>query len=51
MRYLSASHYALHGLGHLYHPQVHDAVQGFIDTNPAGVSLKWLEQCRDCNVM
>ena len=42
---------ALHGLGHLYHPQVHDSVQGFIDTNPAGFSLKWLEQCRDCIVM
>jgi hypothetical protein len=42
---------ALHGLGHLYHPQVHDAVQRFIDTNPSGFSLKWLEQCRDCNVM
>jgi hypothetical protein len=42
---------ALHGLGHLYHPQVHDAVQRFIDTNPPGFSLKWLEQCRDCNVM
>jgi hypothetical protein len=42
---------ALHGLGHLYHPQVHDAVQRFIDANPSGFSLKWLEQCRDCNVM
>ena len=42
---------ALHGLGHLYHPQVHDVVQGFIDANPTGFSLKWLEQCRDCIVM
>jgi len=42
---------ALHGLGHLYHPRGHDAVQRFIDTNPPGFSLKWLEQCRDCNVM
>jgi hypothetical protein len=42
---------ALHGLGHLYHPQVHDAVQRFIDTNPTAYSLKWLEQCRDCNVL
>jgi len=42
---------ALHGLGHLHHPQVHDAVQRFIDTNPPGFSLKWLEQCRDCIVM
>ena len=42
---------ALHGLGHLYHPQVHDVVQQFIDTNPQGFSLKWLEQCRDGDVM
>jgi hypothetical protein len=42
---------ALHGLGHLYHPLVHHAVQRFIDTNPTGFSLKWLEQCRDCNVL
>ncbi|HTZ74527.1 MAG TPA: hypothetical protein VMB47_11445 [Candidatus Aquilonibacter sp.] len=42
---------ALHGLGHLYHPQVRDAVQRFIDTNASGFNLKWLEQCRDCNVM
>ena len=42
---------ALHGLGHLYHPKVHDTVQRFIDANPTGFSLKWLEQCRDCNVM
>jgi hypothetical protein len=42
---------ALHGLGHLYHPHVHDAVQHFIDANSSGFSLKWLEQCRDCNVM
>ena len=42
---------ALHGLGHLYHPRGHDAVQRFIDTNPSGFNLKWLEQCRDCNVM
>jgi hypothetical protein len=42
---------ALHGLGHLYHPQVRDAVQRFIDTNPTGFRLKWLEQCRDCNVL
>jgi len=42
---------ALHGLGHLYHPHGYDAVQRFIDTNPSGFSLEWLEQCRDCSVM
>ena len=42
---------ALHGLGHLHHPQVHPAVQRFIDTNPSGFRVKWLEQCRDCNVL
>jgi hypothetical protein len=41
---------ALHGLGHLYHPDVHDAVQFFIDTNPTKFRLEWLEQCRDCDV-
>ena len=42
---------ALHGLGHLHHPRVHDAVQRFIDMNPSGFSLRWLEQCRDCSVL
>jgi hypothetical protein len=42
---------ALHGLGHLYHPHVRDAVQQFIDTRESDFSLKWLEQCRDCDVM
>jgi hypothetical protein len=42
---------ALHGLGHLDHPGVHDAVQRFIDTNPPRFDLKWLEQCRDCDVL
>ena len=42
---------ALHGLGHLYHPNVHDTVQRFIDANPTGFSLEWLEQCRDCTVL
>jgi hypothetical protein len=47
----TSQHSALHGLGHLFHPSVHDTVQGFIDTNPTGFRLKWLEQCRDCDVM
>jgi hypothetical protein len=38
---------ALHGLGHLYHPDVYDVVQQFIDTQASDFSLKWLEQCRD----
>jgi hypothetical protein len=42
---------ALHGLAHLYHPEVRDAVQEFIDTNKSDFSLKWLEQCRDCDLM
>jgi hypothetical protein len=42
---------ALHGLGHLYHPNVHDAVQRFIGASPSGFELKWLEECRDCDVL
>jgi hypothetical protein len=42
---------ALHGLGHLYHPGVHDIVQTFIDANPGAFNSKWLEQCRDCVVL
>jgi hypothetical protein len=38
---------ALHGLGHLHHPDVHDVVQQFIDTHRSDFSVKWLEQCRD----
>ena len=47
----SSQQSALHGLGHLYHPKVHDTVQRFIDSNPTGFELKWLEQCRDCRVL
>jgi hypothetical protein len=46
--------YALHGLGHLHHPGVHDLVQEFINANPGAFSsdgLKWVEQCRDGTVM
>jgi len=42
---------ALHGLGHLYHPNVHDAVERFIAAGPTGFKLKWLEECRDCDVL
>jgi hypothetical protein len=46
--------YALHGLGHLHHPGVHDLVQAFIDANRGAFSsdgLQWVEQCRDGTVM
>jgi hypothetical protein len=42
---------ALHGLGHLQHPGVHDLVQRFIETSGAELGLKWLEQCRDGSVL
>jgi hypothetical protein len=42
---------ALHGLGHLHHPEVHDTVQRYIDTHKSEFPLKWLEQCRDCTVL
>ncbi|MFZ0737574.1 MAG: hypothetical protein WCA98_11230 [Candidatus Acidiferrales bacterium] len=38
---------ALHGLGHLHHPGVRDAVQHYIDANKSELPLLWLEQCRD----
>jgi hypothetical protein len=47
----SSQQSALHGLGHLYHPSVHDTVQRFIDSNPTGFEIEWLEQCRDCRVL
>jgi hypothetical protein len=47
----SSQQSALHGLGHLYHPSVPNIVQRFIDSNPTGFELKWLEQCRDCRVL
>lgn len=39
---------ALHGLGHLHHPGVHDVVQQFIDTRRSDFRMDWLQQCRDC---
>jgi hypothetical protein len=46
--------FALHGLGHLHHPDVKSLVQNFIDENrqklnPQG--LVWMEKCRDGTVM
>ncbi len=42
---------ALHGLGHLHHLGVHDLVQRYIETSGAELRLKWLEQCRDGDVL
>jgi hypothetical protein len=41
---------ALHGLGHLHHPEVRETVQHYIDANNSEFSLAWLEQCRDGTV-
>jgi hypothetical protein len=38
---------ALHGLGHLYHPDVCATIQQFMDTRKSDFRLEWLEQCRD----
>jgi hypothetical protein len=46
--------YALHGLGHLHHPGVHELVQAYIERHQDGATadeLRWLEQCRDGTVM
>jgi hypothetical protein len=42
---------ALHGLGHLHHPEVHETVQHYIDANKSEFDLAWLEQCRDGTVL
>jgi len=41
---------ALHGLGHLHHPEVQNTVQHYIDANKSEFPLAWLEQCRDGTV-
>jgi hypothetical protein len=41
---------ALHGLGHLHHPEVRDTVQHYIDANKSKFPLAWLEECRDGTV-
>lgn len=46
--------YALHGLGHLRHPEGSAWLQRFIDDHRDDFdeeSIKWLEQCRDGTVM
>ncbi len=42
--------YALHGLGHLPHPERAQTVQKFIDES-AEEGLEWVKQCRDGTVM
>src|ERR1043166_4555355 len=46
--------YALHGLGHLHHPDGAAKVQAFIDSHCGEFSsadIAWLEQCRDGTVL
>jgi len=46
--------FALHGLGHLHHPGVRGLVQRHIDDHRDELTqdgLKWVEQCRDGQVM
>jgi hypothetical protein len=42
---------ALHGLGHLQHPDVHDTVQHYIDANKSDLPLAWLKECRGGSVL
>jgi len=45
-----AQEYALHGLGHLSHPESKDVVQSYIDAHITEFDeedLKWVQQCRD----
>jgi hypothetical protein len=41
---------ALHGLGHLHHPDVRETVQHYVDANKSEFRLAWFEQCRDGTV-
>lgn len=41
---------ALHGLGHLHHPEVRNTIQHFIDAKKSEFRLAWLEECRDGTV-
>jgi hypothetical protein len=45
---------ALHGLGHLAHPEAAALVQSYIDRKKDTITadqMKWLEACRDGTVM
>jgi hypothetical protein len=49
-----AQQFALHGLGHLHHPGVRELVEKYIDEHRNQLTadaLKWVEQCRDGEVM
>jgi hypothetical protein len=46
--------YALHGLGHLHHPDVHRLVQQYLHEHQHRLSsedIRWIEKCRDGTVM
>jgi hypothetical protein len=50
----SSQECALHGLGHLYHPDVRKTVQEFIDSHGTELTesrLRWMEHCRDGTVL
>lgn len=51
LQHTEAQRCALHGLGHLYHPDVRETVQHYIRANKSELSLTWLEQCREGTVM
>lgn len=49
-----AQQYALHGLGHLHHPDVRTIVQRYLDKHRHELPLdtvRWVETCRDGTVM
>ena len=48
--HLESQRCALHGLGHLGHPEVHDTVQRYIDAKKSNLPVAWLEECRDGTV-
>jgi hypothetical protein len=47
---LRAQHYALHGLGHLHHPDVRNIVQRYLAKHRHDLPLDavhWIETCRE----
>jgi hypothetical protein len=47
---LASQFAALHGLGHLHHPDVSEAVQGYIDKHKGEFTperLDWIQRCKD----
>ena len=59
MRILAIDHMgcqicALHGLGHLHHPLVPEAVTRYLDTHRSEFDhqdRRWIEECRDGTVL